>query len=395
MTCLMPSVAVDRLFPPLTAFMARTDLTQTRLLGYRKINLDAVTTVAAGLLNGRPTVRHRSGVTGLIMQTYARAGLRVAEDIRPYDTRDQAESAADALIARGYRLLGAYPHPAGRYAHSALLVPPALWHRLNAKDHLPDIVPPENLMSRQTIPLASLADRNFEFPVWLKAAGSQPTGWGFAVRYCPDRKTLMNAIADFRAMPGVTHVIAEADAQTEHCWCASIVVDDMGTTYAGFAEQEFASPGHQSGSVINPENPFPSGGQRLAVAVGEAARKQGFRGIAGLDIGMTPEGRFVVFDPNFRLNASTAQALFHGAATARVGLPVSRSFHALTDLPCATAIDRVLPALDAGWFIPTRLLDGALLPAALGKSYVTGFVLGHDPADAQVRSAQLQSALAA
>jgi hypothetical protein len=393
MSDLAPLVPLDAAFPPKTAFMARTDLTQTRLLGYRPVNQDAVTTLMMGLLNHRPTVRHRSGVTEPILRTFARAGLVVAEEIMPYDTADQAEAAAERLIGRGYRLVGAYPYPDGRYPDAAMVVPNTLWHQLNSKENLHQIVPYDHLLARQTIAVADVGQHHFGGPVWLKAAGNQATGWGFAVRYCKDRAMLDAAVADFALMPGVTHLIAEADGEVAHSWCANVIVAEAGTIYAGFAEQEFASPGRQSGSVIDPEHPFPMEGQRLAVMVGEAARTLGFRGLAGFDIGQTPEGRFVVFDPNFRFNSSTPQAIFHASAAARIGWPASRSFHVLTGRPCGDAIERILPAIDAGWFVPTRLLDGALLPAAEGKTFVTGFVLGNDLDHARTLSQDLQSAL--
>jgi hypothetical protein len=391
---LEPSVATDRIYPERTAFMARTDLNQTRLLGYTAFNQDAVTTLLSGLLNGRPVVRHVSGVTPAILQTYARAGLRVVEDVRPYHTAAEADALAGRLIEEDYRLIFPYPLPEGRYPEAGQLVPPELWHLLNSKENLSRIVPAENLMPHRMLRLTDVAGHPFPGPVWLKAAGAQATGWGYAVRFCPERETVLKAVASFAAMPGVTHLIAEEDAGVTYCWCASIVVGDQGTTYAGFAEQDFAGPGRQKGSVIDPEHPFPLEGQRLACAVGDAARALGFRGIAGLDIGQRVDGRMVVFDPNFRFNSSTAQAMFHASAARRAGLPASRSFHHAGPRTCLDLTTRLAGPIDAGWFVPTRLLDAALLPAADGKSVVTGFVLGHDQADTTRRTEALLAWLA-
>jgi hypothetical protein len=390
---LSPSVKPEQFLPPGTAFMARADLTETRLLGFKPINQDAVTTLFSGLLNGIPTVRHRAGVTDAILRTYARAGLQVEEELHAYDTQAEAESLADALIDRGFRLCSAYPMTKGRFSDAAQLVRPDLWQRLNAKENLHQIVPADNLLARRVISLDEVSDAQLNSPIWLKAAGGQATGWGFAVRHCPDRESLTAALNDFRAMPGVTHIIAEASADIDHCWCVSLAINDDSTVFAGFAEQEFSSPGRQSGSVVDPEHPFPILGQRLAIEIGNAARALGFRGMAGLDIGQRADGRLVVFDPNFRFNSSTAQALFHVSATRRAGLGASRSFHRLTSVDCESLIARSLHAIDAGWFVPTRILDGALLPAAGGKSMLTGFVLGADLADTQRRADSLAAVL--
>ncbi len=395
MNRLQLSIPSDQLFPPRTAFMARADLSETRLLGYQPLNQDAVTTTLSGLLNGRPTVRHRSGVTAAILQTYERAGLHVDEDLHAYDTADEADALAHRLIAMGYRLTAPYPTAEGRFPETAMLVPNDLWRSLNDKTNLPQIVPEGHLMARQIVALADVPALAIDGPVWIKAAGGHATGWGFAVRYCADSDARAKAAKDFAAMGGVTHVIVEADAAADHCWCASIVVRDDDTLFAGFAEQDFASPGHQAGSVIDPEHPFPAEGQTLAIAVGNAARAMGFRGLAGLDIGLARDGRLIVFDPNFRFNSSSAQAMLHGSASLRVGLPASRSCQITSPLPMATLIDRTIPAIDAGWFVPTRLLDASLLPAAAGNSMVTGFVLGHDLADTKDRAARFEAMLLA
>ena len=393
MKYLQLSIPSDQFFPPRTAFMARADLTETRLLGYQPLNQDAVTATLCGLMNGRPTVRHRSGVTAAILQTYERAGVHVDEDLHAYDTAAEADALAHRLIAMGYRLTAPYPTAEGRFPKGAMLVPNDLWRTLNDKTNLARIVPEGHVMARQIVALCDVPDLAAHGPVWIKAAGGLATGWGFAVRFCPDADARARAAADFAAMGGITHVIVEADADADHCWCASIVVRDDDTLFAGFAEQEFASPGRQAGSVIDPDHPIPAAAQSLAVDVGNAARAMGFRGIAGLDIGLARDGRLIVFDPNFRFNSSSAQALLHGSASRRAALPASRSCQVESALPMATLIDRATQAIDAGWFVPTRLLDASLLPAAAGQSRVTGFVLGADLADTRDRAAKFDAML--
>src|SRR5690606_29582511 len=110
-------------------------------------------------------------------------------------------------------------------------------------------------------------------------------------------------------------------------------IDGTRTICFGGAEQLFSVPGKQSGSIVDPQHPFPPEARELALQVGESARRMGFRGIAGLDIGRATDGRFILFDPNFRVASSSVQLLFHDAASARSGLPVSQSFQAT---PCAT-----------------------------------------------------------
>jgi hypothetical protein len=232
----------------------------------------------------------------------------------------------------------------------------------------------------------------FTGPVFAKAAGDGATGWGYTVRYCPDRASLVEALEWLRAQDEAS-VIIEDEAPVVTCWCVALVVEPTQAFCAGAAEQVFASPGRQAGSVIDPENALPAAAAALAVQVGEAARQLGFLGLAGLDIGQLTDGRLIVFDPNFRFNASTPQALLHESAARRAGLPASASFALATRTRMSALCDRLRAPIDEGWFVPTRLLDAALLPAANGQSHVTGFVLGADRADAIAQQDALKALL--
>lgn len=379
---LTPLLPPDALYPADAAFMARTDLVETRMLGYTPYNLDAVTTLMVGLMGARPTVRHVAGVTDEILALFDLAGIACDEDIRRYRTGDEAEAHADRLIAEGYRLTAPYPLPDGRYPEAALLVPRALWLALNAKSGLHTLAPPGTIAGRRTASLAALATMAFDRPVWIKSAGDAPTGWGFAVRRCDSAGALRAAADDLRAMGAPDAIIVEDDIPVGTTWCMGIAVDDSATRPAGWTAQVFTSPGRQAGSLIDPENPPPPAAEALALAVGEAARARGFRGLAGLDIGATAEGRVFVFDPNFRINASSAQALFHPAAAARTGLAASVSVGLSAPLPFAAMAARLRGPIAEGWFVPTRMLDAAHLPAAEGRSVFTGFALGATAAEA-------------
>jgi len=342
-----------------------------------------------GLLGKRSSVRHRSGVSDEALGVMDRAGLAFEEDVRVYETGRQAERHADKLIEEGKKLFWIYPLAEGRFPQSAHLVPPDLWRWLNAKQHLDQLVAGENMSNREIFTIDQLFASGFKKPVYLKAGGDLATGWGYAVRYCHDRASWLEAVQWFGSLDGVETVIVEDVIAVRSCWCAAIVVEQNKTSFAGAAEQVFTSPGQQSGSIIDPQNLLPAAGVQLAIDVGEAARDKGFIGMAGLDIGLATDGRFIVFDPNFRFNASSSQVLFHGSAAQRSGLSASHSFHVTTPLQLSDLVQRLHGPIDDGWFVPTRLIDGKLLPAAKGKSVCTGFVLGENRHDAIARCDRL------
>lgn len=393
--CLGPSVAPERLYPSDAAYMARTDLEQMRMTGVKPVTLDAVTALLLGLLGRRPSVRHRAGVTEEILIVLERAGLEIEEDMRVYDTAEEAARHADRLIEEGYRIFSPYPLPKGRFPDRAHLVAPKLWTNLNAKENLERIVPRENLAPTRIATLEHLTGAGFERPVFLKACVEAATGAGYAVRHCPDEAQWAGALEWFRSFENIDRLIVEDVVPHRTCWCATFLVEPGRTTYIGAAEQLFSAPARQSGSMIDPATPFPRAGAELVVAVGEAARRRGYIGLAGLDVALADDGNVIVFDPNFRFNASSTQVLLHEAAAARDGFAASCSAHAATPLPFKTIRRRIEGPIDDGWFVPTRLVDARWLPTAEGRSMCTGFVLGRDRAEAMARSDAFKSLLEA
>lgn len=374
--------------------MARTNLFETRMLGYKALNLDTVTAHLAGLLNGRTAIRHEGGGGEEVFAIYRRAGIEVNEETLLYRTPEEADALADALIAQGKRLFSPYPLPADRFPDNGLLVPPALWRFLNAKINLDAIVPPEFLPGRKCLPCTELASFELPGPLFLKATGDSATGWGYAVHPCHDRVTFDNArrwFAEHR--DSVTDVLVEEWVEVSICWCAGIAISDKETLCFGGAEQIFSSPTKQSGSMIDPECMFPEEGRLLAVHVGEAARRLGYRGIAGLDIGLRNDGRLVVFDPNFRVNLSTAQLLFHDSAVTRTGHSATCSFHSEPSCAYSKLVASLEAPIGDGWFVPTRLFNGEKHPLSMGKHLVTGFVLGHNRIEAEAAAKALKGGL--
>ena len=209
-----------------------------------------------------------------------------------------------------------------------------------------------------------------------------PTGLGYAVRYCESRADIEAAWDFFKSLEGVEDIIVEEAVSVRVCWCVSLSIDNSGVRYLGAAEQLFSAPAQQSGSMIDDDDPFPVEGVRAALAVGENARTMGFRGPAGMDIGVSSDGRIVVFDPNFRLQGSTQQAVFHPAAAERGGFRASRSLSVNSDLDIRDAERALRRHIDSGRVVIYRAIDGREMPSVTSASVVTGFVLGKDREDA-------------
>ncbi len=389
---LPPALTTDLLYPPDAAFMARTDLVVTKMLGYTKLQLDTVTTLLPGLLNGLCTVRHEAGAGPEVIGIYRRAGVKIAEDTFTFRTQEEAEVIADRLIAQGKRLFWPYPPTDMRYPEEAHLVSPELSRFLNAKVNMPAFIPPQHLALRRILSFDELKAFKFSGPVFLKAAGDAATGWGFAVRACQDFTAFQNARQWFTEhRDSIPSVIMEEAVELVNCWCAGLAVGAAKTVCFGGAEQLFNSPANQSGSIIDPDAAFPEAARALAVQIGKNAGKLGFKGIAGLDIGLASDGRLIVFDPNFRFNSSTSQLLFHESAAARSGLSVSCSVQLTPTMSFSELAVHLEAPISDGWFVPTRIFNGEKHSLSEGRHIVTGFVLGRDRTDAKKAVALLQT----
>lgn len=388
------AVDPDRLYPADAAFAAITNLFETRMLGLTVLQLDTVTTMAMGLLGSRSAIRHEASTGPEALAIFRRAGVPIQEEILTYASAQQAQQLADELVAAGKRIFWPYPPPAGRYAEEAHLVAPSVYRYLNAKENMNAIVPADHLPTREILSHEELQAFQPTVPVILKASGDAATGWGFAVHPCPDQASFDAARRWFHThRDSVPAVIVEEFVAVSHCWCAGIAVGRSGTACFGGAEQLFQAPARQSGTVIDPEAEFPAAGITLAESIGEAARHLGFEGIAGLDIGLGPDGRLVVFDPNFRINSSTSQLLFHPSAAERAGLPVSRSFQACIGGPFKDVSARLEAPIEEGWFVPTRIFNGEKHPLSDGKHIVTGFVLGSVRTETEAIATALEQSL--
>jgi len=389
---LLPALSSDQLYPADSVYMARTQLHQVRMLGYTRLQLDTATSMLMGLLNGYASVRHEACTGAEVIDLFAAAGIIVNEQMHIYTTGDEARRHAQALSMQGKKLFWPYPLPADLYPESAHLVPPDIYRFLNAKQHLGKLVPQQYLAHQQCLDHAALTTFASADPVCLKAGGDAATGWGYAVFPCPDQDALNAARIWFaQHRESIPQVLVEQWVDVACSWCVGLAISATDTRCFGGAEQVFASACKQSGSIVDSGNTIPGAVRELALQAGETARRLGFRGIAGLDIGIDRRGKPILFDPNFRIASSTAQLLFHPAAAARSGLPVSHSIQITPGGSFSEVSRKLLTPIAEGWFIPTRLFNGEKHPLSNGTHIVTGFVMGADRTAAALGSLKLKA----
>ncbi|MEZ5945819.1 MAG: hypothetical protein R3C13_12520 [Hyphomonas sp.] len=379
---LVSTLGKRSLLPAGVAFAPRVDVAQLRFLGVPASAADTVSTTMMGGMNGRVTVRHKGCATSETLGMIARSGIEVAEDMRTFSTPEEAYRHARSLVREGHKLAWPYPPRKGRYPEAANYVSPRLWRKLNSKRNLPLIVPSEYLADRSIISMDTESIPDIPVPCYIKSGGDMPTGMGYAVRYCESRDEVRAAWDFFKSLDGVDEIIVEEAVSVRGCWCVSLSIEETGVRYLGAAEQLFSSPARQIGNIIDDDDPFPMEGVKAAIEIGENAKTMGFRGPAGMDIGVSEDGRIVVFDPNFRPQGSTQQTLFHPAAAKRGRFRASRSLNVNSGLNISDAERALRRHIDSGRLVIYRAIDGREMPSVPDASVVTGFVMGEDREDA-------------
>lgn len=375
---LTPSRTFDQLFPADAVYAPRTTIDHVGWVLDDPYRLDTLTGMTLLISGAMPLACHSNMATPEIVAFFERCGAALSPERVCYQTAEQAFAVARGWVEQGRRLVSPYPLPASLCDGRSLLVPAALYNWLNDKSNLDVLVdaallPPAVMLTPDM--LHKLRTVFAGSAVYVKACVAGASGAGIDVRHAADQDAREAALAWLSSHAGTfSGVRVELALDIPVCWCLNLSIRDDGVEYLGSAIQLFASPGQQSGSLIDPQQEPPASAVAEVIRIAQNAQRLGYRGLAGFDLGLTPDAQPFVFDLNFRMVSSTVQLLLHASAVARVGARVSESWHHLTAGP----LWQTLAALDSfgssGAFVPCRVWQAT--PESHGRNMVTGFLVG-------------------
>lgn len=369
--------SLEQFFPERTFIAQRSSMKMVRRIFEDNFRLDTVTGSTLALAGKMPLICSRNVATPLVLDFFHNAGLETASNLLTYENQEEAVFLAGQFIRRGWNLAYTYPPPDELGTEEGLLVPVSLYSCLNDKESLDwlagdENLPPHILLRSDSFPLVS--DFFPDSKVFLKACSREVSGGGVDIHYCPDIET-RTAFPEWLSSRsnGVSGVRVELALDIKNSWCINVAICEKESLYLGAAIQLFSQPAKQEGSRIDPDNAPSTETVKIALDIAERARKLGYRGLAGFDIGQDNSGRSFVFDLNFRFVSSTGLVLLHDWASERVKARVSESWDNFVLCPLAQALDRIREFAEKGFFVPTRLYEGTDLSD--GKSLITGFVV--------------------
>ena len=394
---LLPLATLDALHPPGCALAARTRAAAFAWVTGSVDSVDTVPALPLAVAGTLPLLAPAAATQPAARRLFAAAGLSLPGHAEPYRDEAEARAVMARWVAEGRRLAEIYPLPAGWVPEAAHLVPPALLARLNSKAHLAELVPAPLRPERVVLPRGALGAALEVLPgaaVALKIATSIGNGAGTDVMLCRDqaeRQAALDHLAS-ETRPYEALVVERLEDFAD-LWCAGFAVLDDAVRWLGASRHRLNERGLQSGNVMGAGRELPPAGRAAVEALAAAAGQLGYRGLAGCDLGLTRDGRLLIFDLNFRLNASTAMLLLQPAAAARSGLPAAINLAVAAPLEADELARRLLPWVEDGRLVPTRVLDFRLLPSRAAQASVTGFLLGRDEADCLEREAAVRRAL--
>lgn len=389
------------LHPARTVFAPRTTMEHMRRVFSDAYQLESITGVTLSLMGDMPLICHRAVATVPALEFMRIAGLSMPTSLLTYSTEEEALSLARQRISFGERIAYVYYPLPGVNTPKDLLVSCATYKHLNNKSHIPEFINQEYIPERCMVTideLETLKDQTSDRPVFVKAAVEGVNGGGTDVKYCYDEASWREAISWFEGrQDGTSGLVIEEAIDVRTCWCLGVSILNAECRFLGGAIQLFDKPAVQIGSRMDPEYPVPSKAIRIALIIAERARKKGYRGIAGFDIGVDRHNNLFVFDLNFRLNLSTNQLLLHDAATKRIGVRISQFWQVKSDSILEYMLGRLMPFVEIGAFVPTRLFDREVFqndhPETEAKSVVTGIIFADTVAEIEELDAGMKQAL--
>lgn len=380
MACLQPIkpfLTFDRLFPERTVFAPLTCTEMSNRVLKEAFQLDSMTGNYLSVMGAMPLICSENTASPLILEFFRESGLETPLQVFPYKDHEHAVGLARDFCKRGFKIAYAYPPPLELHAGNDLLVPVALYNWLNDKANLgrlvdPCFLPPHRILQKgcSSIPCDLFANRG----LFVKACFPGVTGAGKDVLFCPDEKSrgyFEEWIPSRR--DGISGIRVEEEMNIVTSWCLNLAICENESLYLGAAIQLFSEPSKQNGSRIDPDYVPPDQAVALALNIAESARSLGYRGVAGFDMGVTPEGEIFVFDLNFRPVSSNRQVLLHNAAAGRINARISESWKTLVAGPLAPALDKISVFAKNGVFVPLRLYEGT--PLSDWRSLINGMIV--------------------
>lgn len=263
------------------------------------------------VLSGRlPVLCHDAGAMPAALEFLEACGLAVTPRVVSFRDGPDLRASLGRLAGDGHRIGIAYAPRHLAAPPEAYVTDPGTFAALNDKAEFGELLPPGAAPAREVVRPGDLADalarRPWTLPLVLKAGTRLGSGAGRDVAVC---RTPAEVEAARERLACAERIVIE-----EHCgfttnWCLHFAASEAGVAYCGATEQVCDADGGYHGNWWEQGRTPDGAAIELARYAALAGWVRGFRGFLGIDVGQAADGRWLAYDPNFRINGSTIQAL--------------------------------------------------------------------------------------
>lgn len=387
---LRPSLNLFDIFGPGHAYVPRADDCAADWLPPADI-LDLATGGQLAVAGDMPVVCSAGLTTQAAADLLGLAGLELAQRTSPFMTGESR--AVTERLDPSLRLVFQHALPPGDPLMQRSWIDHGLLSFLNNKASLTELAPAGHVPKRFVADGGgSLESKDYPLPFVIKAATSQSTGAGCAVALCHTPHDVRKAAPRFAS---ADRIVIEQMLDIVRAPCLNFVVERDGTVrYFGHADQIISPEGQHLGNWFERSSVLPSADVvDIACGVVSKAAGIGYRGIAGIDVALTGDGRSFVLDLNFRINASTAALLLAPAIVAQFGHDhlLSKRFKGGGGM--SQFVLAMEQFVQRGQFIPLALFDPIAAGLLGGAPSVLGLVGGASREQTQKLADRIQNVL--
>lgn len=353
--------------------------------------LDSLTGGQLAIAGGMPVVCSEGFNSPAGLELMASAGLEPAPHRVHYRAGEELAALSGALSACDGKLVVQHAFPDGALSADRFWIDPLLLRRLNNKALLGELVRADNVLRRETVDRADYFEAaEPRLPMVIKVVSDQSNGGGSGVAVCRTAEDWRGAA---RRFAGCETVVVEAFVEIARNPCLNFAVMPAGDVrFLGFADQDVTAEGKHRGNWIALGSSLPKSVIEVAAQPVRRAAALGYRGIAGIDVALTPPGETYVLDLNFRVNASTPAILLAPAIAEKRGGGVMH-FRRIAGPDRADDLAAALtPHVEDGRIVPLNLFDAraAGYPGIAASAQV--IVIGDSREDVLSIEAELASA---
>ncbi len=350
-------------------------------------NSTAQCLVCAGTL---PVIAHQGTLSNAGLSAIRDAGLKLADTVISYRTRQDYIAAVRMMIADDLRAIAPFGCPDDVISSESMWIDPKILELLNNKGNMEALVPATALPIRIKIDNSKLLRKLFwsiPLPAVIKVATDLPSGAGRGVFFLNKKRHIARAK---RKLQGAGKLVVEEFLGVSRNYCLQYAILENGSVrYIGGSEQICDRKGVHEGNLIDSNAPLPGNAIELGRRIAKIGARVGYRGLAGFDIVTTQDERLLALDLNYRLVSSTAQVLLHDSLRKSRRFQVSRLADATYEGALVHALTSCRRFIETGWLVPLSFFD-PLEAVVATKSRARLLILGENRAEIEARMQTLR-----